>query len=74
MLIKNMFHTFLFDLVVLTYFSLFLGTYFNDTHREELFYSIFVLQECIEIEDWLLLTLFICLHNQLSYTHSIVHY
>ena len=30
-------------------------------------------QEFIEIKGWLLLTFFICLHNQLSSLHSILH-
>ena len=39
----------------------YLGT-FKDTHREEF----------IEIKDWLLLTFFLCLHNQLISIHPIV--
>ena len=31
-------------------------------------------QEFIEIEAWLLLTFFLCLHNQLLSMHSIVAY
>ena len=36
--------------------------------------SIQLVQEFIEIEAWLLLAFFICLHNQLISTHSIVTY
>ena len=41
---------------------------FNDTHMEEL-HSV---QKFIEIQGWLLLTFFICLHNQLSSLNSII--
>ena len=40
----------------------------NDTHMEELD----SVQKFIEIQGWLLLTFFICLHNQLSPFNSIV--
>ena len=40
----------------------------NDTHREKLCYN--SVQEFIEIEPWLLLTFFICLHNQSSSTRD----
>ena len=42
---------------------------FNDTHRENcvLLNSV---QEFIEIEAWLLLIFFLCLHNQLISIHS----
>ena len=46
--------------------------YINDTHRKKtcaLFNSV---QKFIEIEGWLLLTFFICLHNQLSSFNSII--
>ena len=36
--------------------------FFNDTHTEELD----SVEKFIEIQGWLLLTFFICLHNQLS--------
>ena len=42
--------------------------YLNDTHMEE-HDSV---QELIEIEGWLLLTFFICLHNHLSSLNSII--
>ena len=51
--------------------------FFNDTHREKLFCLIHyknLLKQKPEVEDWLLLTFFICLHNQLSSIHSIVTY
>ena len=42
--------------------------FFNDTHMEQLdSVEIF-----IEIQGWLLLTFFICLHNQLSSFNSII--
>ena len=42
--------------------------FFNDTHMEKLdSVEIF-----IEIQGWLLLTFFICLHNQLSSFNSII--
>ena len=45
----------------------------NDTHREKLLNCFTQLvEEFIEIEAWLLLTFFICLHNELSSIHSIV--
>ena len=40
----------------------------NDTHMEELD----SVQKFIEIQGWLLLTFFICLHNQLSDFNSII--
>ena len=40
----------------------------NDTHREKLCFN--SVQEFIEIEPWLLLTFFICLHNQSSSTRD----
>ena len=40
----------------------------NDTHMEELD----SVQKFIEIQSWLLLTFFICLHNQLSSFNSII--
>ena len=40
----------------------------NDTHMEELD----SVQKFIEIQGWLLLTFFICLHNQLSSFNSII--
>ena len=42
--------------------------YLNNTHRENcvLLNSV---QECFEIEAWLLLTFFICLYNQLKSTN-----
>ena len=43
---------------------------FNDTHRKNLFYSI----HRIRAPCWLLLTFFICLHNQLSSKNSIIAY
>ena len=44
--------------------------FLNDTHRERLLYSIHLVQEFIEIKDWLLVTFFTCLHNQLSSIYS----
>ena len=41
---------------------------FNDTHMEELD----LVEEFNEIQGWLLLTFFICLHNQLSYFNCII--
>ena len=41
----------------------------NDTHMEELRA---LLKKFIEIQGWLLLTFFICLHNQLSSFNSII--
>ena len=38
----------------------------NDTHREKLYFTQFILQEFTETNTWLLLTFFICLQNQLS--------
>ena len=46
---------------------------FNDTHRENCVLLSSV-QEFIEIEDWLLLTFFLCLHNQLIAIYPIVAY
>ena len=46
--------------------------YFNDTHREKLFFSI-QYKKFNEIQGWLLLTFFICLQNQLSSIQSISH-
>ena len=40
----------------------------NDTHMEELT----SVKKFIEIQGWLLLTFFICLHNQLSSFNSII--
>ena len=40
----------------------------NDTHMEELD----IVQNFIEIQGWLLLTFFICLHNQLSSFNFII--
>ena len=40
----------------------------NDTHMEELD----SVQKFIEIQGWLLLTFFMCLHNQLSSFNSII--
>ena len=40
----------------------------NDTHMEELD----IVQKFIEIQGWLLLTFFICLHNQLSSFNFII--
>ena len=42
--------------------------WFNDTHTEELD----SVQKFIEIQGLLLLTFFICLHNQLSSFNSII--
>ena len=44
------------------------NVFVNDTHIEELD----SVQKFIEIQDWLLLTFFICLHNQLSSFNSII--
>ena len=43
-------------------------SFLNDTHMEELD----SVQKFIEIQGWLLLTFFICLHNQLSFFNSII--
>ena len=40
----------------------------NDTHMEELD----IVQKFIEIQGWLLLTFFTCLHNQLSSFNFII--
>ena len=40
----------------------------DDTHMEELD----SVQKFIEIQGWLLLTFFICLHNQLSSSNSLI--
>ena len=45
-----------------------LKSIFNDTQMEELD----SVQKFIEIQGWLLLTFFICLHNQLSSFNSII--
>ena len=42
--------------------------FLEDTHMEELD----SVQKFIEIQGWLLLTFFICLHNQLSSLNSII--
>ena len=56
---------------IVTYFFLRIITFFiNGTHRENLFYF----QWLTRMVDWLLLTVFICLHNQLSSIHSIISY
>ena len=56
---------------IVTYFFLRIITFFiNDTHRENLFYF----QLSTRMVDWLLLTVFICLHNQLSSIHTIISY
>ena len=41
----------------------------NDTHRENLCKTC---EKFIEIQGWLLLMFFICLHNQLSSFNSII--
>ena len=43
-------------------------SHFNDTHMEELD----SVQKFIEIQGWLRLTFFMCLHNQLSFFNSII--
>ena len=43
-------------------------SFFNDTHMGELG----SVQNFIEIQGWLLLTFFICLHNQLSSFNSTI--
>ena len=50
-----------------------LHRFVNDTHREKLLFLRSV-QKFIEIEAWLLLKFFICVHNQLSSIHSIAAY
>ena len=47
--------------------------YPNDTHKK-ICVLLNSVQEFIEIEAWLLLTFFLCLHNQLYFIHSIVTY
>ena len=42
----------------------------NDTHREELCFT----QFSTKMATWLLLTFFICLHNQLSLMQSVITY
>ena len=44
------------------------GDMVNETHMEE----VDSVQKFIEIQGWLLLTSFICLHNQLSSFNSII--
>ena len=46
----------------------YIATTINNTHMEELD----SVQKFIEIEGWLLLTFFICLHDQLSSSNSII--
>ena len=43
----------------------------NDTRREKLCFTQFIVEEFTEIEPWLPLTVFICLHNQLISIHCI---
>ena len=43
----------------------------NDTQREIICFLLNSAQEFIEVQCWLLLTSSICLHNQLSFIHSI---
>ena len=43
---------------------------FNDTHREKLCFT----QFSTRMPAWLLVTFFICLHNQLSSIHFIITY
>ena len=47
--------------------------YVNDTHRENCV-LLNSMQELIEIEAWLLMTFFQCLHNHLISIHSIATY
>ena len=49
--------------------------WFNNTHREK-FVLLNSVQEFIEIQAWLLLTFFLCSHNQLIsvYCHKIKEY
>ena len=47
--------------------------YINDTHRENCV-LLNSMQELIEIEAWLLMTFFQCLHNHLISIHSIATY
>ena len=49
-------------------FHILLTQSINDTHMEELV----LVQKFIEIQVWLLLTFFICLHDQLSSFNSII--
>ena len=44
----------------------------NNIHMEERYSQCALLKKIIEIQGWLLLTFFICLHNQLSSFNSIV--
>ena len=44
--------------------------HFNETHTEKLYFT----QFSTRTTDWLLLTFFIRLHNQLSSIHSIMTY
>ena len=46
----------------------------NDTLREKLRFTQFIVQEFIETESWIFLTFLICFHNQLSSRHSMVTY
>ena len=48
----------------------FLAIAINDTHREKLYFT----QFSTKMATWLLLVFFMCLHNQLSSTHSIITY
>ena len=44
----------------------------NNIHMEERYSQCALLKKIIEIQGWLLLTFFICLHNQLSSFNSII--
>ena len=43
----------------------------NDTHKEKLCFTRFIVEEFTEIEHWLPQTFFICSHNQLISIYSI---
>ena len=77
-LIKNAYPPFLIDKVIKKYLGYKFSSnqnqlkntsdvyYFNDTHREKLYFF----QFSTRMAGWLLLTLLICLHNQLSCWHN----
>ena len=59
------------SIVSITHAALFFNTRsFNDNHRENLHFT----HISTIMAAWLLLTFFICLHNQLSSIHSIITY
>ena len=53
-------------------FSINLIKLLNDIHREKTFALLKSVQKLIEKQGWLILTFFLCLHNQLSSFNSII--